>query len=161
MRGVRKLPRILLNVGTALSGALFLAASILWVRSYGRGVDGIELGEPPRYLAVSWTGQILLRRFSPPGVGGDVIRLSHSEAFGFAAYRMFHVRGSSYSIAFPHWSVVVLASPLTVRWAVVWARKARVRRRVLGRLCPACGYDLRATPERCPECGTVSDGVKA
>jgi hypothetical protein len=53
----------------------------------------------------------------------------------------------------PAWLLIALTSTPPL----IALRRIRCRRREAncGR-CPACGYDLRATPDRCPECGAVS-----
>jgi hypothetical protein len=54
-------------------------------------------------------------------------------------------------LAVPLWSL----SLVTAAAPMFWLRRAwRRRRRLRAGLCPACGYDLRATSGRCPECGT-------
>jgi hypothetical protein len=58
----------------------------------------------------------------------------------------------------PAWSVVGVLAGATLLSARPW--RWRALRRMRKGLCPNCGYDLRATPERCPECGTEAGAKK-
>jgi hypothetical protein len=69
-------------------------------------------------------------------------------------YRRFGITGTGgrdLIIMLPYWFLMLLTATPPLLWTA-----RRLRRPPAGTFCRKCGYDLRATPERCPECGTVT-----
>jgi hypothetical protein len=100
------------------------------VARIGARPDRWEFGVDPLMKGVSilWGLSIFPTYFSRPGI------------------RNFRVR----RVTVPLW-VLVLATGTPWAFRRIWKR---LHYRGAG-LCPFCGYDLRATPDRCPECGKV------
>jgi hypothetical protein len=62
--------------------------------------------------------------------------------------------------AIPYWlPVAILGLTTALMISAVW-RRYRSMRWVAHQRCVNCGYDLRATPDRCPECGTGTSLAK-
>ena len=69
-------------------------------------------------------------------------------------------RGPRRITSVPLWAPVLAGAALPV--VRLWRRRRGERlRRVANRLCFRCGYDLRASPERCPECGSMAPVLPA
>ena len=161
--------RRLLNLLTLLSLLLCVAVAALWVRSYWR-IDGL-CGEAIShyYEMYTWRGGLWLGDFGADGSRAEVpraVRRLDGEAqlqllfedmrhgligwFGFGSSSAVAGAGTRLRLfVVPLWLPGIVLAYLPVLHLLGWRRRT-------GRsgLCPRCGYDLRATPDRCPECGT-------
>jgi hypothetical protein len=63
--------------------------------------------------------------------------------------RLTWLGGTYWTLTVPLIYPVFLSAALPAAWTIAY-----LRRPPLGKTCRRCGYDLRATPNRCPECGT-------
>lgn len=96
-----------------------------------------------------WRTSYLFKPTSPTTLG-----------FQFGSRRGLYDGSNQYStaiLAMPYWFPGCTFAILPIGWLLI--RIKRRRRRLAG-ICISCGYDLRATPNRCPECGSISATVK-
>jgi len=169
--------RRLLNLATILSLLVCVAVIALWVRSYSRRL-GIVTWNPKggRVVAVEYGGvyyqygsYVQRRKFEWQGLSAPpaTVRLYDFAKHRFAGFYFLadDRKGVADRLGPGHWVVGValwfcLALAGVLPAIRIW-RLTRRRQRLSAGLCPTCGYDLRATPGRCPECGTMPSSASA
>ena len=150
-------------LGSALSASslvLALGVAVLWVRSYVVH-DVVTVVARGRHVAVHSTGGQFLVDDDPsvparfrPGVTwerqDDVIPYGSNVRSALVRFRVARFN-TARLWALPQWPLVAL----TALPPAVGVIRRRRRTPVLPGTCRQCGYDLRATPGRCPECGSI------
>jgi hypothetical protein len=178
---MKRLRRIIFNGLTVLSVLLVLAAAGMWLRTLFAW-DHVEVGrwdKPGKIfcnLRVDWSGEFLHANFTRSAAARAGEYPAARTPIGFAGLRWtydayaplnqgfwswlwwdhftdWQANGKTecWTIQMRPWLFVFPPAILPTCWALRYLRRRRIKR---DGLCPTCGYDLRATPDRCPECGT-------
>src|SRR5688572_10165660 len=113
----------------------------------------VDLLEPD----VGWTFVPEPMTYGVPGLGSDRPPGEAWEwgGFGYGVRNDVDPPSPDYHIQrtiwCPAWAPPVLFALPAMSWAASAMGRRRRARRIARGLCPSCGYDLRATPGRCPE----------
>jgi hypothetical protein len=154
-----------------------------WVHSYVCS-DSLLYTHQSHFLKIySQTGRAMIHWSGGwPGASFGLVTESHPLTAGYpdsryflnscthrlGSFGLFHGRigfnkanSGAPPASMPYTIVVIpdwFAFALTAMSPVVWLRDHRRRGRyVTPGHCASCGYDLRATPDRCPECGASAN----
>ncbi len=142
--------------------AAFGVAVVSWDGTvYVRGTQEIDKApQYPSYQGAPLANFVNPVPLSPRGIRLQLLPLAEirqtpivrpSERTGLPSAWIPPRRFNSYQLSVPWWLICALVILWPPRLIQTW----RTQRRKTLQKCVACGYDLRATPERCPECGTV------
>jgi hypothetical protein len=161
----------LFTILSAVSTMLCVATAAMWVRSIGH-YGGIDWVVPERHLNLYNINGVAIITFARDSITGFAYGLTSERGvlrgntswlhrpynkcgFGFGRGRTqrppaYFGNRSVLQLCFPYWLPALLFGVLPITNAL---RTFRRRRLIVSGSCRHCGYDLRATPDRCPECG--------
>ena len=163
---------------TALSTAFLAIAATAWIRSE-RHVDHWIFGTSPDAYALRSQAGFLDLEYTHIAGGWHAAYGTYHDRLDpdlraqyvadrplAAAYQSEHVNlppaglrpavtGRAHLLRLRYWLICLVTALAPTIHLFTWMRHRHDRQRTPTTLCPTCKYDCRATPTRCPECGTT------